>query len=558
MDAPVLVVVPPTPRTTLNTRRKEPSPVSNPSKPSDEKSRKSSSSLTSYDSQAGASNNLQGRTSSEKTAVNIYDLYSGTMDRDSYASSNKGPTTNGGASTESDTIRGSTRRSESRTPPATRPVYPENRYSIASSARESLRDSVYATPLQTPMDMATVPSQDAPLPSSNVNVNGRPSQGSENGYLLASPSQVVEHTGRNSPTIVIDPPPRRSSKVSLNSANHSIFDRSKDHPSTSSSPRASMSSAARPSLSPTRLSTDPATSATSSSAPSVPQHPLPSPLIPNAPSPGVNEDPDSYYVRATYAALDVTGVRGDGYEDGEELTRARLGNARGTLPSPIPNTAKRMEMGGKELNEKEKEVLGQLDRYGFYAPPSDNRLLLLPILPFKVALSKKVYTCLVRLHDDYDMHETFLPGFPGLLEAFYVQEKIMQKTLPGIYAVFKKNMISTTAYAVKWYITLFANTVSYQTQLRLWDAYFLEGKDVLVLMAVAILWAFKDNLLSPSASFESILSLLSSFYVVEDEDALMVWLHKAMSDTKLRRDLKTWRAEWKDLVKNEKEKDALL
>jgi USP6 N-terminal-like protein len=49
---------------------------------------------------------------------------------------------------------------------------------------------------------------------------------------------------------------------------------------------------------------------------------------------------------------------------------------------------------------------------------------------------QKVYNCLVRLHDDYDMHETFLPGFPGLLEAFYVQEKIMQKTLPGIYAVF--------------------------------------------------------------------------------------------------------------------------
>jgi USP6 N-terminal-like protein len=54
-------------------------------------------------------------------------------------------------------------------------------------------------------------------------------------------------------------------------------------------------------------------------------------------------------------------------------------------------------------------------------------------------------------------------------------------------------MISTTAYAVKWYITLFANTVSYQTQLRLWDVYFLEGKDVLVLMAVAILWAFKGT-----------------------------------------------------------------
>jgi hypothetical protein len=358
MDAPVLVVVPPTPRATFNNRRKEPSPLSNPSKPSDEKTRKSSSSLTSYDSQAGASNNLQGRNSSEKTAVNIYDLYSGSMDRDSYASSHNGPSTNGGASTASDTMRGSSRRSGSNTPPAMRLAYSENRNSIASSARESLRDSVYATPLQTPMDIASRASHDAPHSSNNVNTNGKLSEWTES----PSPGQVIEHTGRNSPTIVIDPPPRQSSRMSLNSANNSVFDRIKDHPSTSSSPRASISSAARPSLSATRLSTEPTTSATSSSAPSVPQHPLPSPLIPNAPSPGVNEDPDSYYVRATYAALDVTGVRGDGYEDGEELTRARLGNARGTLPSPIPNTAKRMEMGGKELNEKEKELLGQLDR----------------------------------------------------------------------------------------------------------------------------------------------------------------------------------------------------
>jgi len=51
-----------------------------------------------------------------------------------------------------------------------------------------------------------------------------------------------------------------------------------------------------------------------------------------------------------------------------------------------------------------------------------------------------VYTSLVRLHDHYDMHATFSPGFPGLLEAFYVQEKIMQRMLPRVYAVFVSAM----------------------------------------------------------------------------------------------------------------------
>lgn len=46
-------------------------------------------------------------------------------------------------------------------------------------------------------------------------------------------------------------------------------------------------------------------------------------------------------------------------------------------------------------------------------------------------------------------------------------------------------MISTTSYATKWYITLFANSVPFQTQLRLWDAFLLEGRDVFILTAVA-------------------------------------------------------------------------
>lgn len=54
-----------------------------------------------------------------------------------------------------------------------------------------------------------------------------------------------------------------------------------------------------------------------------------------------------------------------------------------------------------------------------------------------------------------------------------------------------KNMISSTSFVTKWYITLFANTVPFQTQLRLWDAFLLEGRDVLVVTAVAILWVVK-------------------------------------------------------------------
>lgn len=102
-----------------------------------------------------------------------------------------------------------------------------------------------------------------------------------------------------------------------------------------------------------------------------------------------------------------------------------------------------------------------------------------------------VYASLVRLHDAYNMHSVFNPGFPGLLEAIYVQERIMETMMPDVYSAFQKHMISTTSYATKWYITLFSNSVPFQTQLRLWDAFLLDGYDVFVAMAVAIVWAYR-------------------------------------------------------------------
>jgi len=171
---------------------------------------------------------------------------------------------------------------------------------------------------------------------------------------------------------------------------------------------------------------------------------------------------------------------------------------------------------------------------------------------------EKVYICLVRLHDSFAMHEIFKPGFPGLLEALYVQERILERMMPSIYDVFKKHSIASSSYATKWYITLFANSVPFQTQLRLWDAFFLEGRDLIIIVAIGIIWVCKDNLLSPEASFESILSLLSSFFVVENEDALMDWIRKAMRNRHLRRDMDRWREEWKEKVKNGEDKDALL
>ncbi|KAG0698444.1 rab-GTPase-TBC domain-containing protein [Suillus ampliporus] len=443
--------------------------------------------------------------------------------------------------------------------------------------------------------------------------------------------------------------------------------------------------------------------------------------------PSEGEDLDAFHVRSTYAHLDATGVRGDGYEEGVERTRARIRASRGSELRAEAALASPSEKS-RELEAEELNVLSSLDRYGFFIVPSHDRLIRLPSGPLVKGLTKvragsksapshavsvsslpaassplkeqmrvakwgrmlevmsrdsggnveswgikaskahklrqrvykgipdrwrraawevlmnrfsksgreaidklgdrylqdlekpssydiqidldvprtisghilfrtryglgqrslfhvlhsfslrcaqcgyvqgmgpiaatllcyfepeKVYAALSRLHDTYNMHSIFSPGFPGLLQAIYVQERIMESKMPDVYAAFKKHMISTTSYATKWYITLFANSVPFQTQLRLWDAYLLEGQDLFIAVAIAIVWVYRGI----SANFETILSLLSSFFVPEDDDSLLSWIERMLGDKKLRLQMAQWRQDWTELVSSGRDGDALL
>ncbi|EIW67373.1 hypothetical protein TREMEDRAFT_13152, partial [Tremella mesenterica DSM 1558] len=171
---------------------------------------------------------------------------------------------------------------------------------------------------------------------------------------------------------------------------------------------------------------------------------------------------------------------------------------------------------------------------------------------------ERAHALMVRLHDVYDMHTIFSPGFPGLLEAFYVQERLMEYLMPQVYENFRRHMISSSAWGTKWYITLFVNTIPFAQQLRLWDALWLDGRDVIVLMSLAILWAFKDLLSAPNASFESILSLLSSYFVAEDDDVLMRWIRKMRHQPGLKQRMDSWRTEWGKMVQDGTSRDALI
>lgn len=77
--------------------------------------------------------------------------------------------------------------------------------------------------------------------------------------------------------------------------------------------------------------------------------------------PSEGEDFDAFHVRNTYAELEVTGVKGDGYEEGVERTRAR---ASGSRASALREEAALDDGSEKrrELSPKEIQTLASLDR----------------------------------------------------------------------------------------------------------------------------------------------------------------------------------------------------
>lgn len=77
--------------------------------------------------------------------------------------------------------------------------------------------------------------------------------------------------------------------------------------------------------------------------------------------PSEGEDLNAFHVRNTYAQLEMSGVKGDGYEEGVERTRARIGASRSSQLNALAALGDGTEKT-RELEAKEIETLASVDR----------------------------------------------------------------------------------------------------------------------------------------------------------------------------------------------------
>ncbi|CAG8554283.1 34460_t:CDS:2 [Gigaspora margarita] len=144
------------------------------------------------------------------------------------------------------------------------------------------------------------------------------------------------------------------------------------------------------------------------------------------------------------------------------------------------------------------------------------------------------------LHSHIMFRSRYGPGF-------YVQEKLLLKYAPKIASQFNKIELTTTAYATRWYITLFtSDVVPHHTVLRIWDLLMLHGFDILYFVAVALLKYHKATLIT--SSFEHTMIMLSTTLVIKDDDRLIKKV-KNMFELKGRKGLiDTLKAEYRSQV----------
>ncbi|KAI9366458.1 rab-GTPase-TBC domain-containing protein [Pilaira anomala] len=92
------------------------------------------------------------------------------------------------------------------------------------------------------------------------------------------------------------------------------------------------------------------------------------------------------------------------------------------------------------------------------------------------------------------LHNLYIPGFPILMESFYIQEQLLKRYLPKLYHHLTDLGLSSDIYSTRWYITLFSGgVVRYHTLLRIWDVYFLCGYDIFFFVAIALLKSYESE-----------------------------------------------------------------
>jgi len=125
----------------------------------------------------------------------------------------------------------------------------------------------------------------------------------------------------------------------------------------------------------------------------------------------------------------------------------------------------------------------------------------------------------VQMMKKYYVAGMYQKGCPVLEKCIQHFKEMVLHLFPDLHKHFETEGISVEVFANQWFLTLFSYNFPLTFVVHVWDLFWIEGLDIVLTLALAILKIFREQLLN--CKYLEIMKLLSSMYQLIDPDALV-------------------------------------
>jgi len=104
------------------------------------------------------------------------------------------------------------------------------------------------------------------------------------------------------------------------------------------------------------------------------------------------------------------------------------------------------------------------------------------------------FHCALALLLRHSLVDQYRPSFSKLGITIWQFDKIVEAFLPKVHDCLQVHGVNAEYYAIQWFLTLFASDLPQSTVRRIWDRFLVAGWQVVVQVALALLYAVQDDL----------------------------------------------------------------
>ena len=118
---------------------------------------------------------------------------------------------------------------------------------------------------------------------------------------------------------------------------------------------------------------------------------------------------------------------------------------------------------------------------------------------------------------NYNLEGFYLPDFPKLKETFYVFLNLFNKYMPKVYTLFKKEGLMPSMYATEWFICIFSRNLKFNSLVRVFDVFLLEGYIILYRIALAFIKINENKFFEKNIELVYITNTFKTLYDIEPD-----------------------------------------